>query len=285
MRWGENGNYEVTGLHYGYQIVDDQVKTMHFVPASSVRGALRNWTIQHVITRELIGGLTPPPKDDPEKLDAYLETLHKAIDQGNKGYELLFSLFGQVADVEGNTFSANAGRLQVVVQPFDNTNLRDIDSAGVSMKVQDGPDNVRRHMAVRSPLDRITHETKKGGLHHFLEFSRGQEFAVHLSIVNPLPRDVGLISLWRRELNDGFLRIGALSSIGRGRVSVTHEDYHLWRRPTAPEFRGLKHFSECEHILDEDPLAGIWRCYQLNPAATEEFIRDTRVFLGRDNAA
>ena len=283
MRWGRTDGtqeFQVAALHYGPKIENDQVTFVHFVPGSSVRGALRGWTLRHLVQREALAGLTPPPKDDAEATAAYLAALDRALDASYSSYDLVFSLFGQVADsrTEDRRLEANAGRLRVDVEPFEGAALRSIDSSGMEMDVLGGPENVARHMAVRSPIDRVTQATKHGGLHHFLEFSKGERFRVRLSISNPEPHDLGVISLWRREMNEGLLRFGALSSVGRGRVSVQQESYDLWLRPEAVRFEGLERFQPVDDGGD-DALTGLWQRYTLSADNLVSFEALLEVFL------
>ena len=232
---GKDTEHVVAALHYGYEIAGDEVGTYHFVPASSVRGALRSWTMRHIVHPAFRSELTPPSKEDEAKTSAYFARVRQALKERSLGYQLVASLFGLALDTrEEGAQLANAGRMQVETGRFDEAAVHPIAANGTVVQGKVGPANARRQMAVRSPVDRLTHATKEGGLHHFLEFSRGQTFTVDLSILNPQGSDVGLISLWVRELNEGLLRIGALASIGRGRVAVPHQDYHLWRRPGAP---------------------------------------------------
>ena len=294
LLWREkrnNNEHEVSALHYGPKVQGDQVRFIHFVPGSSVRGALRNWIARHLVQKEMVAALKPPPQKeetDEEETETFLEVLDKALDTGYKSIELVFSLFGQTADsrTEGERrLEANAGRLRVDVQPFAGANLRGIDSSGSSMTVQEGPDNAARHMTVRSPIDRITHAAKESGLHHFLEFSKGETFRVRLSISNPTPQDLGMISLWRREMNDGLLRFGALSSVGRGRVSVQEEAYDLWLGPQARVFADAEGLQAVDDDED-DALAGLWQHYTLSGEKLSSFEKSLEKFLtgGHDGA-
>jgi CRISPR/Cas system CSM-associated protein Csm3 (group 7 of RAMP superfamily) len=133
-----------------------------------------------------------------------------------------------------------------------------------------GPGNAARQMTVRNPLDRITHASRDGGLHHFLEFSRGQSFNVQLVIRNPQASDLGLLSLWQREMDDGLLRLGALSSVGRGRVKVVEAGYRLWQRANAPAFQGMDKFI-AEESESQDILAGLWQSHTLPTQSLSQF--------------
>lgn len=255
---------EVASLAYGYAIEDGQVVSYHFVPASSVRGALRSWTLRHLLHPDFRGKLLPPSSEDKAETKVYLAELKRALEYRRYGYELVASLFGLATDTRsGEELPANVGRLSVETEDFAGMEGGKIEVGGAMMGARQGPQNVRRQMRVRNPLDRITHGSKDGGLHHFLEICRGETFTVRMAIVNPLDSDIGLLSLWQRELDDGMLRLGALSSIGRGRVAIQTQQYTLWQEAAAPPLAGMMYFQPDEAAEDEDALAGIWQRYRL----------------------
>src|SRR5262245_253023 len=45
---GAPHQHEVAALYDGYEVVDGRLLAYHLAPASSVRGALRSWLIQHI---------------------------------------------------------------------------------------------------------------------------------------------------------------------------------------------------------------------------------------------
>lgn len=275
LQWQESGKAgpkqsgkvteaEMASLAYGYVIENGQVVPYHFVPASSVRGSLRSWTLRHLLHPDFRGKLVPPGSEDEPGTTVYLAELKRALACRRYGYELVASLFGLATDTRtGEELPANAGRLTVETDYFAGVDAGEIGAGGVTMGAAAGPQNVRRQLRVRNPLDRITHGSKDGGLHHFLEICRGEIFTVRMAIVNPLDADLGLLSLWHRELDEGLLRLGALASIGRGRVAIDGQHYTLWKERTALPLAGMAHFVAEEIAEDEDALAGIWQRYQL----------------------
>ncbi|MCP4164948.1 MAG: hypothetical protein GY759_03520 [Chloroflexi bacterium] len=283
----QGSDFEVAGLYYGYEIEGNQVVAYHLVPASSVRGALRSWTIRHLVHPQFRDALSPPPNDDQDKVNTYIDALSQAFQERHYGYELIASLFGLATDTRSRDWSySNAGRLSVDVKRFDRVDARTVDAGGPIMQANAGPDNVRRNMHVRNPLDRLTHASKEGGLHHFLEFSRGEVFHVHLQILNPQESDIAMLGLWVREMNDGMLRFGALSSIGRGRVSVSKQSYNLWRRQNAPALAGFEHFlTDAGSSEMDDALAGIWLHHSLPPGDLEQFEAYLDEYTGDDGHA
>jgi hypothetical protein len=263
---------EVATLHYGYKIEGDRIAMVHFIPPSSVRGALRSWTINHLVEPEYRGGMTPPAKTNQAETEKYLAGMQKSLSTSQSGYQWIASLFGLAFDTRsGGDDLANAGRLRVETEPFANAKPQPIRVNGDPDTAMAGPTNARRQMTVRNPLDRVTHASRDGGLHHFLEFCKGEVFQVRLTVLNPRGSDLGLIGLWRRELNCGLLRLGALSSIGRGRVSIDpgEETYQLWLGPGAPSLAFLEKREKDKNAAREDALAGLWDAYTLPPGVLD----------------
>jgi len=262
----------VAALHYGYEIRNDHVHRYHFVPASSVRGALRSWSIRHLVHQSLYETFASPANENEAAVNSHRSCILHGLPQRDTGCELVASLFGLAADEREESAPSNAGRLSIETQKFAGTGLRMIAVSDAKMEAPNEPDNVHREMPVRNPLDRITNASRKGGLHRFLEVCRGERFAVQLRIVNPLDCDLGLLGLWIRELNDGMLRIGALSSIGRGRMAVLRQEYELWRRPNAPKLQGNAFFQEdAGGSRNNDILAGLWKRYVVSPDKLTKF--------------
>jgi len=136
-------------------------------------------------------------------------------------------------------------------------------------------------MPARNPLDRITHASRDGGLHRFLEVIRGETSKVRLRIINPLDCDLALLGLWVRELNDGMLRIGTLSSIGRGRMEVRQQTYELWRRANAPKLQGRAFLGdETDGNRPNEILSGLWKCHVIPPEKLLEFTEYLKEFTG-----
>lgn len=260
----EDSDYELAALHFGYEVVADKLQAFHFVPASSVRGALRSWTINHLVHPKYRQDMNPPEHDDdPEekKQKAYLKIVQEALDDPTSGYGLMANLFGLAFETrKAAKEMAHAGRLRVQTEKFANAQARPIAINGVLEEGMVGPRNANRQMTVRNPLDRMTHASKEGGLHHFLEFCAGETFLVRLNILNPKAQDLGLFSLWARELNEGMLRFGALASIGRGRVAIAEQSYRLWQRANLSP---LADFTPVSNETSNDVLAGLWREYEL----------------------
>ena len=273
--------HSVAALCYGYEIRDDRVHRYHFVPASSVRGALRSWSIRHLVHPALYGAFTSPAKEDKIAVAFHRSCVRQGLAQRDTGCELIASLFGLAADEGEESAPSNAGRLSIETQKFAGVGLRMVAVSDAEMEALSEPDNVQRQMSIRNPLDRVTHASRKGGLHHFLEICRGERFTVQLRIINPLDCDLALLGLWVRELNDGMLRIGALSSIGRGRMEVRQQTYELWRRTNAPKLQGCALLGdETDGSRPDDILSGLWKCHVIPPETLLEFTDYLKEFMG-----
>lgn len=273
--------HAVAALYYGYEISNGQVQSYHFVPPSSLRGALRSWSIRHLVHPTLYEAFTSPAKGDESAVASHRSCVQDGLAQRDTGCELIASLFGLAADESDESAPSNAGRLSIETQKFSGVGLRMVAVSDAKMDAPSEPDNVHRHMTVRNPLDRMTQASRKGGLHRFLEVCKGERFAVQLRIINPLDCDLGLLGWWVRELNDGMLRIGALSSIGRGRVAVQQQAYELWRRPDSPRLRGQALLQEeVGSSRNNDILAGLWARYVVPSDVLLKFTDYLKDFTG-----
>jgi hypothetical protein len=284
MKWQRkmSPDHEVAALHYGYVVGEGKVSSYHFVAPSSIRGLLRAWSIRHLVPPALYPGLVPASNDDAEAQAIHDRCLKIGLNQSNTGFGLIASVFGLAAEDGESDHPSNAGRLRVETGKFKGSGLRSVDVSDISMGADEvGPDNVQRQMQVRSPLDRMTHAVVDKGLHHFLEVASGGVFKIYIRILNPTDNDLALLGLWAREMNDGLLRIGALTSIGRGRMEIQEPKYELWRRRNAPLLDG-KDLLECENVEDRqaDVLSGLWRCQQIKPEALLSFTKYLEEFIG-----
>jgi CRISPR/Cas system CSM-associated protein Csm3 (group 7 of RAMP superfamily) len=283
LKWRnkENQEYEVSSLYYGYEICNGQVCSFHFVSPNSIRGALRSWSIRNFVLPDLYLAMNPASSKDEDAVASHKACVMKGLARSDTGCELIASLFGLAADEGESDMPSNAGRLTIETERFTETGLCPVDVGGASMITTGGPGNVRREMTARNPLDRMTHASVDGGLHRFLEVARGARFKVHLRIINPLDCDLGLLGLWVRELNDGMLRIGGLSSIGRGRMEVKKQAYNLWRRPNAPKLQGHALIGEeVSSNNSNDIMDGIWAHYVVSPEALPGFADYLKDFTG-----
>lgn len=231
MLTDKEGWHHVSDLYHSVEIKENQIVPYYHIPSSSVRGALRAWTIEHLLKREhwdIEKYLKPLTADALKNKTADLIRLEPILD--------LFGFAVEGTDKAITKEFTKAGRLKIIVDRFEATDEKpcvDGDWASNGIKTF-GPENAKRHVKPRNPLDRITHAAKDSGLHHNLEFSEGQKFKItfkirkaktseqheEAKISEECDFDKKLLKKWREEINAGIIRIGGLTGIGRGRVSV-----------------------------------------------------------------
>jgi len=258
-----NDEVQVSDAHFGIHIKDGQVLPCYSIPASSIRGSLRSWTIKHFVKEEL-WGLLHERDEDKENIHKIKEAL-----ESNPGLELALDCFGMAVEepdrIEDNI--CQAGRMKVEALPLEKESEKPWVQGNDWKQGESrfGPQNVCRHISVRGPVDRITHAAREGGLHYFLEFSPNQTFDVVLRVVNPDPVHLGLIALWEREIKIGMLRVGGLTSIGRGRLKVENSQHDLFALPGYKGDWKLESAHE-QQGLSDDVLMQLWKTYPISEA-------------------
>jgi len=212
--WGQEkgGLEEIGDLNFSMRLVGQQAEPYYHIPSAGIRGALREWAITNLLPR------------DQWNMESYLKQLAvgQALPEMIKNIISLFGFAVSTPDKERTKECTRAGRLFISVEPFKENAEKPAMQGTWDERTGNkyGPDNAKRHVKPRNPLDRITHEAKKGGLHNFLEFSGGQQFNLTVTIKEPNDFDKRFLEVIKREINDGMIRLGGLSSIGRGRVSM-----------------------------------------------------------------
>ncbi|NOZ69995.1 MAG: hypothetical protein GXP46_12315 [Deferribacteres bacterium] len=219
FRWGaESGELDdISDLYFSIRVNGNDAVPYYHIPSSSIRGALRAWTIKHLLPeswwniekalKEHVRQNTSAPL--PLNLDSILSLFGFVVNTGNKDIDRKYT---------------HAGRLAIKVEPFSESAPRPyIDGSWADNQPGDSPANAKRHIKSRNPLDRVTNAAKDGGLHSFLEFSSGQSFRLDIIIEDPDDFDREIVDRWRKDINAGMLRFGALYSVGRGRVSISEE--------------------------------------------------------------
>jgi len=261
---------KVSDAHFGIQIKDGRILPCYSIPASSIRGSLRSWTIKHLVKEELWGLL--------HELDEDKENIHKIKEalESNPGLELALDFFGMAVEEPDRIEDSisQAGRIKVEVLPLEKESEKPWVQ-GNDWKPEEsrfGPQNVCRHISVRGPVDRITHAAREGGLHYFLEFSPNQTFDVVVRVVNPDPVHLGLIALWEREIDAGILRVGGLNSIGRGRLRVKNSQHDLFALPGCEGKWELEAAQEQQDQPD-DIFAQLWKTYPIPKAGLYLYIK------------
>lgn len=207
---------QVGDLYHSLEIKGDKVVPYYHVPSSSIRGSLRAWTIEHLLPKEWWNmedkiKESDFPNNKPDYLDNIISLFGFAIEGAKKGISKEYT---------------KAGRLTIQVDRFgSNQTSPDVDGADWKGGNDFGPSNAERQIKPRNPLDRITHAAKEGGLHNFLEFSKGQKLSLAIEILKPDKPEQGvfdqkLLEHWKSEINSGEIRFGGLTGIGRGRAKV-----------------------------------------------------------------
>jgi len=262
----ENDWSEVTDFNYYFSISEDQLAVQYAVPASSIRGALRQWSIKNMIEQNEWNTFDVPKKEELTNINI-IEYIEKAIatlnDQKNRWADIL-CLFGCAYDLDPKISDplAWAGRLRLNTSiPVQENKAFDVQGSWASQTI-DGPNNINRHVTVRNPLDRVSASAKEGGLHQFMEMSEGEKFKVEFHILNPSKVDLEMLELWVTDINAGYLRFGALASQGRGRVEIESHEYKLFISPSSSLAHYLDH--EKPDLATGSLFEGIWRGYQLS---------------------
>jgi len=225
---------EITDFNYHFFVDDkNQLQVQYSIPASSVRGALRQWAIKNLITNRDEWNLFRLEKQDKkteQDLTNLIEKLWEHLQKRKSRWTDILSLFGIAYDIDPNVDNRLiwAGRLRLTTRVNETASNKVLDAVGKSITATDGPQNMKRHVTVRNPLDRVTMAAKEQGLHFGLEMSEGETFEVNFHILNPKPTDIELINLWHTDIHNGFLRFGGLTSQGRGRVEIDGEQYRLF---------------------------------------------------------
>jgi CRISPR/Cas system CSM-associated protein Csm3 (group 7 of RAMP superfamily) len=226
----KNGEWHhVSDLYHSVEILWNEkdncyeLKPYYHIPSSSVRGALRNWTIKHLLSREWWdiedklkeGSLNTKP----QYLDNILTLFGFAIDSAEKQITEAYTRSGRLI-IEVAPFLYDAEK-PIEVAPF----LYDAEKPKVDGEWNNaasnnyGPKNAQRHVKPQNPLDRITHAAKDSGLHHNLEFSKEQKLVIKIKIIKPNEFDKKLLGYWKDDVLSGMIRLGGLASVGRGRLT------------------------------------------------------------------
>lgn len=236
-------------------IIENRLVPQFRVPASSLRGCLRNFTIKQLIPEKFwLAALqaTAENGDEGEARAIHTQWLKDAFSQ--PGWRVVQNLFGLATDGGDAALSDEtvAGRLRV----------RSGDCI-------DMPENRQKIVdRTRNPMDRCIQAGKGGGLHTFMVLPAGNTFKVSLDIVNPTPADLGLVDIWKEYINNGRIKFGGA---GKARLSVDSDLTELYLRPriSPDSFPGAARKS----ATGTDPLAGFFIPYTLNSDANRTVYR------------
>lgn len=247
----------ISDFYYGVTIDQDQLMLNHEIPASGVRGALRNYAIKRLTPKEHWNAALFPETEEMaaplEEKTEYSKKLKAALK--TPGWQMLRTIFGLAADtfdpqIEKESakgrLSVETGMLEAMPKEIFQKNLFD----GNFSHFEPGPINGRMLFTTRNPIDRITRAAKNGGLHSFTELAPGNRFSITLRFLNPVPTDLGMVALWEQGICQGLLRLGGLNSAGRGRLEIKSTRINLFLREQTG-FSGLKVSTDesCPDIL------------------------------------
>ena len=276
----ENSESQLSDFYYDVHLADGEPKVRYKVPSTSVRGALRNYTIKRLIRKEFWDAELKATSDidlpdgeqgaqdeqEEQKVKQNNETFKEALK--TPGWNLVQNLFGIAADTDDPDLEKEsvAGRLCVRVGNLEKlTPERFQENLIHGNFKKDGfkPGSTHGKMAVttRNPLDRITKAAKKGGLHSFLELAPGNRFEIVLDIANPGPADIGFAAFWEQAVNTGLLRFGGLTSSGRGRLNIVKEGSCI--ALFAHSAKGFDGFEKQRDTFPDDVLSGLFHEYRM----------------------
>ena len=113
----ENDWSEVSDFNDCFSIIQDQLTVQYEIPASSIRGALRQWTIKNLIERQDWNVFDVPLKEELTDTDLpkYIERAQDNLKDKTKRWRDVLSLFGCAYDLDPEISDPLAwiGRLKV----------------------------------------------------------------------------------------------------------------------------------------------------------------------------
>lgn len=242
----------------------EKLRARYTIPGSSIRGALRQSLIHSLVAegQELLFSLPKQKEMKAGEKENRMSQARGAVEDEDNYWHTILSLFGIAYDLNPGIDRPLIwhGRLEIgsVALPKQRCEPEDFyysQNKRINSINECAPRNIKTDLKTRSPLDRLTMAAKDKGLHTGIEMSEGQHFTLEFRILNPKPNDIRIISLWKRDINNGFIRFGGLTSQGRGKVSITDTHYALFaaqQTALAKEIRALKK----EEIAEE--FKGIW---------------------------
>jgi hypothetical protein len=271
---GDDWN-QVGDFNYSFRVSDSLLVAEYSVPASSIRGSLRQWSIKNLVEDSVRDAFELPKKDEltQEDLNQTLQRARAALDSAESGWSQVLDLFGCAFDlgIEDEAELTWSGRLkmEVTIGVSGAPGGFDVDGKLVSMSQgQSTPTNLMRQITIRNPLDRISQSSKEGGLHTFIELSPGQTMTVEFRVLNPKAEDIALIIKWEHDISNGFIRFGALGSQGRGRCDFVNKSYAFHVGPSSPWKRKLQAAVKgdlANQITQESLFSGIWISFGIVP--------------------
>ncbi|MBN1227554.1 MAG: hypothetical protein JXA79_11230 [Deltaproteobacteria bacterium] len=251
---------QLTDFNYSFEVQNHQVVPTYHVPASSIRGTLRNAAIKFLVEMDDRRAFSLKIKDSQtmEEVKAQIIKAHDILREQRDGWHDILTLFGSAFDpLPGETPPLTwAGRMRLDTAVHPSSTSSTIDC--VDTPVSTYPGTIRGHVMVRNPIDRVSMASREGGLHFSLEMSQGEKFGINMRILNPCAGDIRMLNIWREDISEGYIRFGGLTSQGRGRVKIVKENYQLYVSRSSsmyPIFEAMKKPDLAKDTLME----GIWR--------------------------
>jgi len=285
FRWEEPINETewaaVKDFNYDFQAIenDDQrskdkfkwkLQARYSIPGSSIRGALRQWTMRTLVKDDEMRLFSLPKLDTGESIDKAerMTKAGKAVNDPKNRWHDILSLFGIAYNLNPgvNDQLVWSGRLEIGTvelprQEYTPEDYRyDESDEGKEINVM-APKNIKQNLNTRSPLDRITMAARSGGLHSGIEMSEDQHFTLEFRILNPKPNDLRILKLWKRDLDAGFIRFGGLTSQGRGKVKIVSDTYSMFAAYNTPFAEAVKKIGK-EDIAQD--FTGVWTGAELD---------------------
>jgi len=225
---------ELADFNYNFEVNGNRLRVEYSIPASSIRGSLRNSAIRRWIAPDYRNIFTLRKKDEipKEEIEKQIMQAVKLLEDKKNAWFDILSLFGNAFDIDSKHDHPLtwAGRLKINVSLDNDTPDKEITYCGKKVERTDAhaPQNISLNIANRGPIDPVTMGARSGGLHFWLEMSEGQFFRIKFHILNPKLNDLELLDLWTDEINEGFLCFGASGGENNGRASIVEENYELF---------------------------------------------------------
>lgn len=264
---GDNES-DISDFYFDSYIDGNIPKIRYRIPATSVRGAIRNYTIRRLIPKEYwraaLDATGEEDGDNPQP-DANDAKLVMALKQ--PGWHIVQNLFGLSMDRESDDLSDESvsGRIMLLVDDLklqeENEFKTGLIAGTWGSNVKLGSTHGKMVITTRNPLGRVTQGAKDKGLHTFMELAPGNEFKVRIKICNPDYSDLGLIAFWEKSINNGLLRIGGLSSVGRGRLTLKKTIVNLYLKH--PEMFAEIGLEKAAPPKKEDILSDVFQKYKI----------------------
>jgi CRISPR/Cas system CSM-associated protein Csm3 (group 7 of RAMP superfamily) len=284
FRWEEESSKDsdwtaIRDFNYEFAVGEDnKLIARYSIPGSSIRGALRQWTIKALVKDDEMSLFTLPKLEKNDTIGRAIRMINArvAVENPDNFWHDVLSLFGTAYDLNPGVDEPLiwSGRLEMgsVTLP-DGEGKTDGFQYDASEVNTCAPKNIDKHVKTRSPLDRVTMAAKKGGLHSVIEMSEEQQFTVEFRILNLKPNDLKIVRLWKRDIDAGFIRFGGLSSQGRGKVKIVNDAYSIYAACHTPLGEAIRGFGKEEIAQD---FAGIWTGAELDfTTVLSEKIMDT----------